>query len=274
MTAPNIFCFSTELIYEEVIDWEERNKNGLMKEDCSGTNIFIHYLHYWTPKCYNETFFLKYAILGPWKIYRKCTVLTLNIILICSIYLNVISPASLLCLYQMWCQVQPPSPHQPTTFRPCPRSTRWPRTQTAAASTHWRGRWTRVSEHSPWPHVSACLSPPIYNIQKSINHHLPIFSLLHHPPFSNFFVCFSSFLFNLMSIFLFSFLLNLFNIKLLFGTAALRSKLSILSVGSTVYLPLLCGYCLPWYTMYASILIFQVTRSRWGDCCLFHMPVF
>uniref|UniRef100_A0A3Q0SMW1 Stress-activated protein kinase JNK n=1 Tax=Amphilophus citrinellus TaxID=61819 RepID=A0A3Q0SMW1_AMPCI len=24
-----------ELIYEEVIDWEERNKNGLMKEDCS-----------------------------------------------------------------------------------------------------------------------------------------------------------------------------------------------------------------------------------------------
>uniref|UniRef100_A0A3Q2EGY5 Stress-activated protein kinase JNK n=1 Tax=Cyprinodon variegatus TaxID=28743 RepID=A0A3Q2EGY5_CYPVA len=25
-----------ELIYEEVIDWEERNKNGLMKEDCSG----------------------------------------------------------------------------------------------------------------------------------------------------------------------------------------------------------------------------------------------
>lgn len=32
-----VFCLSTELIYEEVIDWEERNKNGLMKEDCSGT---------------------------------------------------------------------------------------------------------------------------------------------------------------------------------------------------------------------------------------------
>lgn len=31
--------FPTELIYEEVIDWEERNKNGLMKEDCSGTHM-------------------------------------------------------------------------------------------------------------------------------------------------------------------------------------------------------------------------------------------
>uniref|UniRef100_A0A3B4WQ64 Stress-activated protein kinase JNK n=1 Tax=Seriola lalandi dorsalis TaxID=1841481 RepID=A0A3B4WQ64_SERLL len=31
-----------ELIYEEVIDWEERNKNGLMKEDCSGT--YMHHL--------------------------------------------------------------------------------------------------------------------------------------------------------------------------------------------------------------------------------------
>ncbi|KAA8588996.1 hypothetical protein FQN60_010341 [Etheostoma spectabile] len=29
-----------ELIYEEVIDWEERNKNGLMKEDCSA-NILL-----------------------------------------------------------------------------------------------------------------------------------------------------------------------------------------------------------------------------------------
>lgn len=37
-----IFYFPTELIYEEVIDWEERNKNGLMKEDCSGT--YMHYL--------------------------------------------------------------------------------------------------------------------------------------------------------------------------------------------------------------------------------------
>lgn len=32
-----MFYFCTELIYEEVIDWEERNKNGLMKEDSSGT---------------------------------------------------------------------------------------------------------------------------------------------------------------------------------------------------------------------------------------------
>lgn len=37
-------CFSPELIYEEVIDWEERNKNGLMKEDCSG--MHMHYLLY------------------------------------------------------------------------------------------------------------------------------------------------------------------------------------------------------------------------------------
>lgn len=31
-----VLRFPAELIYEEVIDWEERNKNGLMKEDCSG----------------------------------------------------------------------------------------------------------------------------------------------------------------------------------------------------------------------------------------------
>lgn len=35
----SVLCFSAELIYEEVIDWEERNKNGLMKEDCSGSVI-------------------------------------------------------------------------------------------------------------------------------------------------------------------------------------------------------------------------------------------
>lgn len=28
-----------ELIYEEVIDWEERNKNGLMKDDCTGRSV-------------------------------------------------------------------------------------------------------------------------------------------------------------------------------------------------------------------------------------------
>ena len=75
-----------------------------------------------------------------------------------------------------------------------------------------------------------------------------------------------SLLFNLIEYVYFSisFLLNLFNIERLFGTVALRSTLSILSVRPTVYLPLLCGYCLPSYTMYASILIFQVTGSRWG----------
>lgn len=36
--------FPAELIYEEVIDWEERNKNGLMKEDCSGRSG--RHLHY------------------------------------------------------------------------------------------------------------------------------------------------------------------------------------------------------------------------------------
>ena len=45
MVTPNIFFFyvSSELIYEEVIDWEERNKNGLMKEDCSG--VYIYHLY-------------------------------------------------------------------------------------------------------------------------------------------------------------------------------------------------------------------------------------
>lgn len=86
----------------------------------------------------------------------------------------------------MWCQVQPPSPHQPTISHPCPRSRPWPRTQTAAALTHWRDHWTRVSEHSPWPHVSVCLlaSVPIYNIQISL-FLSPLCSLI--PPFSEFF---------------------------------------------------------------------------------------
>lgn len=72
-------------------------------------------------------------------------------------------------LYQMWCQVPPLSPHQPTTFLLCPRSKPWPRTQTAAALTHWRDRWTRVSEHSPLWHVSTCLigSVLLNNIQRS-----------------------------------------------------------------------------------------------------------
>lgn len=42
--APSDFTWhfhSAELIYEEVMDWEERNKNGLMKEDCSGMEILI-----------------------------------------------------------------------------------------------------------------------------------------------------------------------------------------------------------------------------------------
>lgn len=56
-------------------------------------------------------------------------------------------------MHQMRCQVQPPSRPQPTTSHPCPRSTPWPRTQTAAASTHWRDRWTRVSERSPTSHL-------------------------------------------------------------------------------------------------------------------------
>lgn len=85
----------------------------------------------------------------------------------------------------MWCQVQPPNPPQPMTSHPCPRSTPWPRTQTAAASTHWRDRWMRVSEHSPWPHLSACLpaSVPTFHLQyPTINQPSP--SLLLFTPFS------------------------------------------------------------------------------------------
>ncbi len=36
------FSLITELIYKEVIDWEERNKNGVLKEECLGksrTNV-------------------------------------------------------------------------------------------------------------------------------------------------------------------------------------------------------------------------------------------
>lgn len=49
-------------------------------------------------------------------------------------------------------------------------------------------------------------------------------------------------------------------------TAALRSKLPILSVGSKVYPFLPCGYCLTWSSIYDVCLYmdFQVTRSRWG----------
>lgn len=79
--------------------------------------------------------------------------------------LNVVSLVCVMC--QTWRQAQPPSRHQPMTSRPCPRSTPWPRTQTAAASTRWPGRWTTVSEHGPWPHLSACLGPPlVFTISK------------------------------------------------------------------------------------------------------------
>lgn len=67
-------------------------------------------------------------------------------------------PSTVCVVYQMQCQVQPRSPPQPMTSRPCPRSTPWPPTQTAAVSTHWRGRWTRVSEQK---HV--CLKQPATN---------------------------------------------------------------------------------------------------------------
>lgn len=36
------FSLTTELIYNEVMDWEERNKNGVLKEECLGesrTNV-------------------------------------------------------------------------------------------------------------------------------------------------------------------------------------------------------------------------------------------
>lgn len=114
----SVLCFSAELIYEEVIDWEERNKNGLMKEDCSG--IFI----------INCSIKQQETDSPPVRAS------------------NFRSTGSFVCLlYQTWCRSPPPSHHRPTTSRPCPRSKPWPPTQTAAASTHWRDRWTSVSEH-------------------------------------------------------------------------------------------------------------------------------
>lgn len=71
---------------------------------------------------------------------------------------------------QMWCQVRPPSPLQPTISRPCPQSKPWPQTQTAAASTHWQDLWTRITEH--FPHISpclpACLPSPVFTLQTSV----------------------------------------------------------------------------------------------------------
>lgn len=34
-----LFFLPTELIYKEVMDWEERNKNGVLKEDCLGESL-------------------------------------------------------------------------------------------------------------------------------------------------------------------------------------------------------------------------------------------
>lgn len=51
-----------ELIYEEVIDWEERNKNGLMKEDCSGRSG--RRLHYSLPFFFS--FFMLQVTVGLW----------------------------------------------------------------------------------------------------------------------------------------------------------------------------------------------------------------
>lgn len=33
------FFPSSELIYKEVMDWEERNKNGVVKEECLGESL-------------------------------------------------------------------------------------------------------------------------------------------------------------------------------------------------------------------------------------------
>lgn len=32
-------CLCLELIYKEVMDWEERNKNGVLKEECLGESL-------------------------------------------------------------------------------------------------------------------------------------------------------------------------------------------------------------------------------------------
>lgn len=143
-------------------------------------------------------------------------------------------------MYQMWCQVQPPSPHQPTTSRPCPQSKRWPRTQTAAALTHWRGHWMRVSEHIPRPRVCLSACSPF-----TISKHQPSPFFLFFTPSYPHFVClfvsflswvFSSFLLNLNEKVYFSIfflcvtfiLLILFNFTLCVRTAGQRrSKLSL-----------------------------------------------
>lgn len=178
-------------------------------------------------------------------------------------------------MYQMWCQVQPPSPHQPTTSRPCPQSKRWPRTQTAAALTHCQGHWMRVSEHIPRPRVclSACSPFTISKHQPS-----PFFLLFtpSYPHFVCFFVPFVSWVF--------SFLLNL-NEKVYFSIFFLCVTFILLILFNFT----LCvrtagqggqscryGYCLTWSSMYdvRIHMDFQVTRSRWGGCCLFCLPVF
>lgn len=93
-------CFCTELIYEELMDWEERNKNGLMKEDCSGQFRPCVAVRHVSPAVFNQ----------------------------CSGSVPII-------LSQMCRRLPPPSPPPPTTSHPCPQSTHWRRTQTAAAST-------------------------------------------------------------------------------------------------------------------------------------------
>lgn len=109
--------FLAELIYEEVIDWEERNKNGLMKEDCSGI------------------FSINCSIKEQINCRKK------------HLTSDPLDPLYVCLSDQMWCRAQPPSRHRPTTSRLCPQNKPWPPTQTAAALTHWRDRWMSVSEH-------------------------------------------------------------------------------------------------------------------------------
>lgn len=135
-----------------------------------------------------------------------------------------LDPFSVCLLSQTWCRAQPPSRHQPTTSRPCPPSKPWPPTRTAAALTHWRDRWTRVSEH---------LDQLIY-IQ--VNHHLLHYVIVISS------LCASMLSSENRSIFLFAlFLWSGWSFSRFCSDSSLQDKVSSPSVDSKVNPLLPCG---------------------------------
>lgn len=167
---------------------------------------FLRYLQYWTPNWCKEwcqsTTSLSTRLVS-WFTNSKYSSSLYN-------YLNFVSPGSLHCVCLVSDAVSGSASQSSSANDISSMSTE----QTLASDTDSSSIDTLTGplDESQWTQFMATwFLPPIYNIQISINHHLPFFSLLPHPPIFCFFlslfclVFLSSLTSMNRSIFLFSF---------------------------------------------------------------------